>query len=97
MCVFCCEHNERASCFYRKVKNTNTNYKHRIEYCPGYGFIFVGVCTTNGKAILIYEHLQESDKQEFLDYVLQTIGLKDFEIFKALIGNQYGIQEDQRQ
>ena len=91
MCIFCSEHNERASCFYRKVKIDWTNSFHRIEYVPGYGFTIPGLCTTNGRAISIYEHLQESDKKEFLEYILQTIGLKDFEIFKVLIGNNHGI------
>jgi len=88
MCIYCCEHNEGASCFYKRVKIKHTESTlEQIEYIPGYGFIMPGVMTTNGIAISIYNHLSDADQVEFIEYVGQSIDKHRFEIFTRLIGN----------
>lgn len=73
MCVFCAEHNERASCFYRKMYVKWSNSWEIIEYVPNYGFIMPGVLTTNGRACLIFEHLQPEDQAAFAQYLKETL------------------------
>lgn len=85
MCVFCCEHNEKASCFYKRILHRCTNLKEAIEYVPNYGFIMPGVMTTNGIAISIYNSLSDVDKMEFLEYVKETLNKDKYEIFERLV------------
>jgi len=85
MCMFCCEHNEGSSCFYKRVFHRCTNRMEFIEYTTNYGFIMPGVMTTNGIAILIYNSLSDVDKMEFLEYVKETISKDKYEIFERLV------------
>lgn len=85
MCVFCCEHNEGASCFYRRIFSRCTNRLESIEYVPGYGIIMPGLMTTNGIALMVYATLIPKDKVEFLEYMKQTFNKDRYEIFKKLV------------
>jgi hypothetical protein len=84
MCIYCCEHNEGASCFYRKVRIDSSKLEV-IEYVPGYGIIMPGVMTTNGVALTVYEHLSVEDRIEFLEYMNQSFIKDRYEIFLKLI------------
>ena len=87
MCIYCCEHNEGASCFYRRIFSKCSGRLEHIEYVPQYGMVMPGVMTSNGIAILIYNSLSDIDKMEFIEYVKQTLSKERYESFMELTRN----------